>query len=343
MGIEKVKMGIIGAGIWGERHASIFNSHPMVEITAICDLDASRAQAVASKYGIKDVYTDFNEMAKKCNCDAVSIATPDHLHAAASIAMANAKKHILIEKPLATTREDVFEMVETIERNNVRAMVDLHNRWSPPFHTAKQALDAGQIGKPYTGYFRLNDNKWVATDMLSWTASSSILWFLGSHSLDTLSWMFGSYVERVYCVAREGLMKELGVDVTDTYLTTLEFQNGCVAQMENAWITPNGNPCLNDIKFTLMGTEGMVNIDGSTHNLIQLTTEEKVSTPDIIVQHYVEGVPKGFAFESIRSFVDRLIDDKPFLVSLEDAAKTSLALLAVMESAETRMPVKVEY
>ena len=343
MSFEKVKMGIVGAGIWGANHASIFNSHPCVEITAICDKDLPRAQAVADKYGIKDVYSDFNEMAKKCDCDAVSIVTPDHLHADASLAMANAKKHILIEKPLATTRKDVLTIVEAIERNNVRAMVDLHNRWNPPFHVAKQSLDAGKLGDPYAGYFRLNDNKWVATDMLSWTEGTSILWFLGSHSLDTLSWMFGSYVERVYSVSRTGVMQKLGVDATDIYLTTLEFENGCVAQMENSWITPNGNPCLNDIKFTLLCTEGMVNIDASTHNLVQLTTEEKVSTPDMIVQHYIEGVPKGFAFESIRSFVDRLVDGKPFLVSLEDAAKTSLALLAVLESADKRMPVKVEY
>ena len=343
MSVEKLKMGIVGAGVWGERHASIFSSHPLVETTAICDLNEQRAQAIAKKYGIKNVYSDLHEMAKKCDCDAVSIVTPDHLHAEASIAMSNAGKHLLIEKPLATQREDVFAIVEAVEKNNVRAMVDLHNRWNPPIHVAKQAIDDGKLGKPYSGYYRLNDNKWVATDMLSWTASSSILWFLGSHSLDTLSWLLGSEVERVYCVAKDGVLKNLGVDTTDMYLTTLEFKNGCIAQMENSWITPNGNPCVNDIKCTVLCTEGMINIDASTHNMIQMTTEEKVSTPDIIVQHHIEGVPKGFAFESIRSFLDRIIDGKPFLVSLDDAAKVSLALLAVMESAKTRMPVKVEY
>ena len=338
-----VKMGIVGAGIWGERHASIFHSHPLVKTTAICDLDINRARAVAAKYGIQDVYTDHNEMAQKCDCDAVSITTPDHLHAAPAIAMANAKKHILIEKPIATTRKDVFAILEAAKRNNVRVMVDLHNRWNPPFHVAKQTVDSGKIGTPYSAYYRLTDNKWVATHMLSWTAASSILWFLGSHSLDTLRWMFDSDVERVYCVSREGIMKKLGVDTTDIYQTTLEFKNGGIAQMENSWITPNGNPCVNDIKFNLLCTEGMVNIDASTHNMIQITTEEKMAVPDVLVQHYIEGAPKGFAFESIRSFVDRLIDGKPFMVSMEDAAKTSLALLAIMQSAETRTPVVVEY
>ena len=77
--------------------------------------------------------------------------------------------------------------------------------------------------------------------------------------------------------------------------------------------------------------------------LIQEVTDKKVTTPDIIVRNRVDGKVKGFAYESIRSFVDRLIDGKPFLVSTEDAANTSLALLAVLESAEKREPVTVKY
>ena len=60
------------------------------------------------------------------------------------------------------------------------------------------------------------------------------------------------------------------MDTVDEYLTTLEFENGCIAQMENGWITPNANPCVNDIKCNILGTEGMVAIDASNHNLVQL-------------------------------------------------------------------------
>ena len=179
--------------------------------------------------------------------------------------------------------------------------------------------------------------------MLSWAAKSSILWFLGSHSLDTLRWLMNSDVERVYAVSREGVLKNLGVDVPDMYLTTLEFKNGCIAQMENGWITPNANTCINDIKFTVLGTDGMINIDCSSHNMIQMVTDTKVTTPDIIVKNRIAGKVKGFAYESIRSYVDRLIDGQDFLVSVEDAAHTSLALLAGLESAKTGNPVTVQY
>ena len=189
----------------------------------------------------------------------------------------------------------------------------------------------------------MNDIKSVATDMLSWAAKSSIIWFLGSHSLDTLRWIFNDEVERVYSVSRSGILKSYGIDTTDIYLTTLEFAGGGIAHMENGWITPNANPCINDIKCNILGKKGMISIDASNHNLIQKFTDEKVENPDILVGHQIHGELKGFAYESIRHFIDRLIDGKAFYVSIDDAARTSLALCAVLESSVTRQPVCVKY
>lgn len=341
--MEKLKMAIVGAGTWGENHARIYDDHPCVEMVAVCDSNVEKAQRLAAKFGIKQVYSDYREMAKKSGCDAVAIVTPDFLHADIAITCANEKKHILIEKPLATTYEDVHNIVEAVEKNNVRAMVDLHNRWNPPFNVAKQSIDNGELGEVYSAYFRLNDIKWVATDLLPWAAKSSILWFLGSHSLDTLRWLTGSEVDRVYSVSREGILKGMGVDTVDMYLTTLEFKNGCIAQMENGWITPNGNMNVNDMKCSVLGTKGMISIDTSSHNLIQKVTEERTETPDVLVRHYIDGKPKGFSYESIHHFVDCLIDGRKFSVSLEDAANTSLAILAIFESARQRKPVTVKY
>lgn len=257
--------------------------------------------------------------------------------------MAAAGKHLLIEKPLATKREDVKRMLKAIEAGGVRAMVDLHNRWSPPYNLAWQQIRSGALGDPYCAYMRLNDIKWVATDMLPWAGSSSILWFLGSHSVDTLRWLLGSEVEEVYSVSRAGLLKQQGVDTTDVYLTTLRFRNGAIAQMENGWVTPNGNGNVNDMKCTVLCEKGKIDIDTSSHNMIQISTEEKTVTPDVIVTNQVFGRCKGFAYESIRSFADRLADGRPFDVTLEDAANVSLIILSIMESAQTGVPVKVDY
>ena len=339
----KLKMAIVGAGIWGENHAKIYQAHPFADVVAVCDMNYDKAKAMAAKMGIPKAYQDYNEMFEKSGCDAVAIVTPDFAHADIAIAAADHKKHVLVEKPLATTREDVFRMLDAFEKNNVRAMVDLHNRWSPPFNVAHQAVERGDLGELYSAYIRLNDIKWVATDMLPWAAKSSILWFLGSHSLDTLRWFFNDEVARVYSVSRDGVLKGKGVDTVDEYLTTIEFKNGGIAQMENGWITPDANPCVNDIKFNILGTKGMISLDVSNHNMIQEYTDHKVVVPDVIVQHSIFGFPKGFAFESIRGFVDCILSGQEFPVTVYDAANTSLALLAIIDSAQKRMPVEVRY
>lgn len=341
--MEKIKIGVVGAGVWGATHAAIYDEHPMAEFVAICDKDVARAQAIADQYGIKEVYSDYHEMAEKSSCDAVAVVTPDFLHADIAVAFANAKKHLLIEKPLATNVPDIERIVEAVERNGVRCMVDLHNRWSAAFNVAWQQINAGKIGTPVSAYIRHNDIKWVATDMLKWSANSSILWFLGSHSLDTLRWLFNDDVKRVYSVKKEGVLKELGVDVPDMYLTTLEFSKGAIAHMENGWITPNGNTNVNDFRCSVLGDKGQVNLDLSSHNMISMVDEDKAYTPDVLVTHRVFDRCKGLSYESIRDFVDRLVDGKEFRVTLEDARRGALTILAIMESANTGMPVDVKF
>ena len=341
--MRAVDIAIVGAGVWGETHAAIYQEHPMANPVAICDLNRERAQRIAEKYGIPRVYGDVNDMLADGGFSAVSIVTPDFLHADVAVACARAGKHMLIEKPLATTAEDVKRITAAAREAGVRVMVDLHNRWSPPFASAKATVEEGALGELRTAYFRLNDIKWVATDMLGWSASSSILWFLGSHSFDTLQWLFDDIVTRVYSVSTRGVLDALGVETVDSYLTTLEFSRGGIAQMENGWITPNANMGLNDIKCNLTGDKGMIAIDTTHHNMIQMFTDTSASVPDVLVRNRVHGRVKGFAYESIRSFVDCLAADAPFVVSLEDAARTTLAILAIMESAKTRMPVEVKY
>ncbi|MFV0407454.1 MAG: Gfo/Idh/MocA family protein [Propioniciclava sp.] len=338
-----IRLGIVGAGTWGETHARIYQAHDAATVVAVCDRDGTRAQQMAAALGISSWYDDYDQMFTEAGLDAVAIVTPDFAHADIAVAAAGKGLHMLIEKPLATTVEDVHRITDAVAAAGVRAMVDLHNRFSPPFHTAHQNLVAGELGQLQNAYMRLNDAKWVATDMLPWAAQSSILWFLGSHSVDTLRWFFDDEVVRVYAVSRSGVLQGLGVNTVDTYLTTLEFAGGGIAQMENGWINPNAMPCVNDIKFTAVGDQGMVSIDGSSHNLIQQYTEAQVTVPDVLVKNSIFGFPSGFAFQSIRSFIDCLATGEDFRVSLDDAAKVSLIVLAIMESAARRVPIDVSY
>lgn len=343
--MNNVKMAIIGAGVWGQTHAYLYDKNPFVEITGISDLYIDKAVKLAEKCGLDAsiAFEDYNKMLDTIECDAVAIVSPDHLHRQIAIDCANHQKHILLEKPLATTTEDVFAIAEAVEKNNVRIMVDLHNRWSPPFAVTKKAIDDGEIGTPKSAYFRLNDKKWVATDMLSWSSQSSILWFLGSHSLDTLRWMFDDEVDTVYAVSSRGILDAENIHTEDIFQCIIKFKKGGIATMENGWITPNGHPCINDIKFNITGTKGMFSLDLSNNQLIERYTDQGSDHPDVLVNHFIHGIPKGFAYESVNDFITKLVTGEEFLVSLEDSINTCLAILAIMESAKTGMPVKVDY
>lgn len=340
--MERLRIALIGCGNWGMSHAKLYSEHPKAELVCVCDLVEEKARRAAKAANLPDdrAFTDYRKMLDEVDCDAVAIVTPDFAHREYAVECANRKKHLLIEKPLATTLEDADLMMDAILKNGVRAMVDFHNRWNPPFALVKQQITSGDIGAPYSAYIRLNDQKWVAKKMLPWAAKSSILWFLGSHATDTLRWLFESEVDTVYAVQREGVLREEGVDTVDMYQYTYTFRNGCVAQVENSWITPDSNVNVNDFKCNILGTKGMYNLDLSNHNLIQRFTDT-ASTPDILVNNFVREVAAGFAYQSVRHFVDQMISGDPFYVSLDDAYNTTVTLLHVFEAAETGMPVKV--
>jgi len=336
-----IRIAIVGAGVWGETHAFLYKEHPQAELVAVCDLDPERAKRFAEKFDIPAVFSDHRELLAKIDFDAVAIVTPDFAHGKLVVDFADAGKDILVEKPLATTTEDLRAIVQAVQRNKVRIFTDFHNRWSPPFAVARDILDKGDLGRPVSAYFRLNDIVWVATDMLPWTSRSSILWFLGSHSVDTLRWFFDDEVKSVYSVCSSGVLKEKGVDSTDIYQTILEFRNGGIATMENSWITPNTNPCINDIKFNITGSKGMINLDLSNNQLIESFTERDCQHPDVLVRHFVHGKAKGFAYESIRHFVDCLVSGDEFLVTLEDAVNTSLVIISILGSSRSGTLCKV--
>lgn len=341
--MEKIKAGIVGCGIFGSFHAKALSEMPEVEVTAICDLQKDRAEKVAHEFGIPQVYTDHREMLSKSGCDFITIATPDPYHAQVAVDVANAKRPFLVEKPFATTREDVIRMREAIDRNGVRAMCDLHNRSSQPYAMAKDIINSGRFGKVSNMYVRLNDNKFVPTDMLKWSAASSVLWFLGSHTLDLLNYLCDSKPRTVYALSRSGVLKSMGIDTVDVYQTAIEFENGVIAQMENGWIVPNGNTAIIDMKCNVTCENGAFNMNTSNCDMLQVIGEEKTETPNCIARPIVNGRVTGFAPENIYSFVRGLVYDQPFNITVEEAANVSLGILAILESAEKKQVVEVKY
>ena len=333
--------GIVGLGTWGIKHARVYSSHPDARLAAVCDIRRERAEQVAAQFGAARATDDFRELIEDPNVEAVSVVTPDFAHFEPVECAARAGKHVLVEKPMATTVRDAQLVVDLVEQTGVKLMVDFHNRWNPAFHSARRSLLNGELGAPVSALIKLHDTIYVPTGMLSWADRSSILWFLGSHGADLLRWIIGAEVETVYCVSHSGVLASRGIDTADVYHTVFQFENGAIATMETGWILPESEPVIIDLKFDLVCSDGAIKIDHSHNRTLQKVTRDRIEFPNLLGDIEVFGREYGLTLESIRHFVDCVVDDEVPLVTANDGLVNTRTLVAAEESARTGVPVRV--
>ena len=337
----KTGFALIGAGLFGERHAQAYSRHPLVDFKYVCDLDEARARSIADTYGAARFTTRLEEVLADPEVVAVSIATPDHAHRAVTLAAAAAGKHILGEKPLATTVEDAEAMIDAARRAGIKLMVDFHNRANPPMVAARDAVARGDIGRPSYVYARLSNTVAVPRDMLKWASNSSALWFLGSHMVDIVGWILNDKPVKAYVVSREGVLRDLGIDAPDFHVATVEYSKGTVVVFEHAWILPTTYNTVKDLKIELLGSEGAINIDGSHNRTMELYTSRKGTFPDMLVPPFGPHLT-GFVLDAVVHFIEAVIDDRPVLATGEEGLENTKVISALIEAARLGHPVRLD-
>jgi predicted dehydrogenase len=329
---------LVGAGLFGERHAQAYSRHPLVDFAAVCDLDESRAKRLAEAYGARRHTTRLDDILADPAITAVSVATPDHAHRAVAVACAEAGKHILVEKPLATTVEDAEAIVAAANRAGVTLMVDFHNRANPPMVATRDAVARGDLAYVYA---RLSNTVAVPQDMLKWSGNSSALWFLGSHMVDIVGWILDDTPTRAYVVAREGVLKGLGLDAPDFHVATVEYAKGAVAVFEHAWILPRTHNTVKDLKLEFLGSKGAAYIDGSHNRTLELYTAEKGAFPDMLVPPFGPHLT-GFVLDAVVHFVAAVTEGKPVLATGEDGLANTRVIAAMVEAANAGKAVALD-
>jgi predicted dehydrogenase len=338
--MDVLRVGVVGLGTWGETHLATYADHPGVELTAVCDLDEERLGAAARRHGPVEQFTDYHEMVGLEELDAVSVVTPDFTHAEVVCAAVEAGKAVLVEKPLATTMEDCDRIGAALHERPVPFMIDFHNRWNPGVALIRKEIAGGAVGAVQMVYYRLSDTIFVPTQMLPWAGRSSVNWFLGSHCLDTLRWLLGDEVARLYSVSESRVLAGRGIETPDYYLSILEFAGGARAVLETCWILPESSPSLVDFKLEVVAERGAFHFDGSPHRLVKVT-ESGPECPDTFIAPMVHGRPTGFATESIRHFADCVLSGREPMVGYADGREVTRLILAMEESARTGQPVEV--
>ncbi len=342
--MNKTGFGVIGTGIVGGAwHAHVYHHLPAAELVAVCDLNEARAREIAGRYGAPQVYTDYRDLLARPDIAAVSIATPDFAHREIAVAAAKAGKHILVEKPLATTVEDADAILRAVDEAGVKLMVDFHNRVNPAFVTTRQAVLDGELGELKYIYARLSNTTWVPTQMLSWAGQSSALWFLASHMLDMSCWLLADKPVRVYAVSRSGLLEAKGINTADFHIAIVEFERGAVVTLENSWILPETEPNVFNLKMELLGSDGAMYINTSDNRTVEKYTRAAVSLPDTLGFTLDANSARlsGFVLEAIARFVDAVVDDQALLATGAEAALVTTVLCAIEDSARTGQPVEL--
>lgn len=162
--MDKIRIGLIGAGMITGNHLDEYKNIPGAEVVAVCSRTADSAKRCAEAWNIPDIYTDIRELLKNPDIDAVDICLHTHLHAPVAIAALNAGKHVYCEKPMAMSYADGAVMLKAAEANQKTLHVQLGLLYRTYARAAKRLIDGGALGEIYharTGGFRRRNRPYV--------------------------------------------------------------------------------------------------------------------------------------------------------------------------------------
>ena len=144
--MDKLRIGVIGLGWFGEIHCETIVGIPNLELAALCTRRPDRLAEQAKKFGVKKIFTDYRGMLADKNIDAVSIVTMWDQHTEPAVEALVAGKHVFLEKPMASTVADCKKIIATSEKSKGILQIGHICRFNPRYRMAKQAIDEGRIG-----------------------------------------------------------------------------------------------------------------------------------------------------------------------------------------------------
>jgi predicted dehydrogenase len=144
-----IRIGVIGVGQIGKHHLNTYDKIPGAQVVAVADVNEAEAHRVAEEHKVPDIYTNFRELLKRDDLDAVDVALHNNLHAPVTVAACVAGKHVYCEKPLAGSYRDAEWMFNTAQQAGRMLHMQLSTLYSKETRAAKYLIDEGKLGKLY--------------------------------------------------------------------------------------------------------------------------------------------------------------------------------------------------
>ena len=324
---------IIGAGRMGELHARIFAEMPDTRLISVADIDERTARDVGASFGVLGT-TDLEEAIARDDVDVVSICTSDEAHVEPCTLVAQAGKHILLEKPLATTVEDAEKIIQVTKDAGVLLMVGHVLRFDPRYAGARQAIEEGAVGEIIHMYGRRYN---IVDSGRRIAGRTNVAFFLGVHDLDAMRWYAESDWATAYALGRRKVLAEH--DTEDTIQALLTFENGVIASLDTCWAVPTGQECSLDARLDVVGAEGGVSIEVRGDGL-RVISQERSTRPDVVYVPAVGDQQAGALRTQLEHFVDCVRHDREPCITPRDALQAVKAAAAITKSLETGAPVQ---
>ncbi|MDD7739821.1 MAG: Gfo/Idh/MocA family oxidoreductase [Fusicatenibacter sp.] len=345
---KKIKVGIIGVGGISNEHIQAYLKNPNVELYAFCDINENQLKKMSEKYGITRCFTDKDEMLKLPEIDAVSVCTWNSAHASCTIAALNAGKHVLCEKPMATSAAEALEMQAAAKRNGKLLMVGFVRRYGNDCTVLKDFISQDYFGDLYYAkatYLRRNGNPggWFGDKSRS---GGGPLIDLGVHVIDLTRYLMGNPKPvSVYGATFQKLLNRPDIksakgyhsvsagendicDVEDLATAMIRYDNGSVLSIEASFSL---NIKKDEGTIQLFGTKGGAKLDPE----LEMYTEIKHYLADVSLAYPTALSFDGLFANEINHYVDCIINGTECKSPAEDGVTLMRILDAVYESART--------
>jgi scyllo-inositol 2-dehydrogenase (NAD+) len=335
--VSRLRVALVGAGRAGSVHAGNLADYPgRAEVGAIVDERADAAEQLADGFGAPH-FADLDGALE--HADAVVISTPTFTHRDLAVRAANAGKHVFCEKPMALTVAECDEMIAAAEASGVVLQVGFMRRFQPEFVEARRRIAAGDVGQPMVIKSLTRGPGLPPPWAWDLERSNGMLAEVNSHDFDSVRWLSGSEIERVYAEVTHLKGRDRGVDAEDFYdngVVSLRLESGAIGTIDGTCPADYGY----DARVEIVCSEGLLVVGDLRGQAIVEVRDRDVGTVTPMHRTWPDRFGDAYRAE-IRSFVESALSGAPAAVTGADGRAAVAAVRAANRSWQEGRPVKV--
>ena len=334
--MERLCVGIIGCGAVAEEYVKAFEKDERSEIRALVSPNRADAERYRDRYDLDcAIETDAAEMLGREDTDIVVVCTPHFLHTKYAVAAAEAGKHIIIEKPVAITLEDLRKQQQAVKKAGVKTLVGFVLHWNPLLMTIDRLISQGVFGNIFMVEVDYMHRIWMTAEE-KWYASrqqsGTTILTGGCHAIDALRWFARSEAK---AVSAYQVKTENPIEYPGTISVNVKFEDGKIGRSTTTFDAQM------PYRFNIgvYGTEGTIRNNEIYAPKLFPGQKDFMKIPCIlpdsadVAHHPFEG--------EVSHFLDCIIADKRPFPDLEDAAQTHEICFAADLSAESGRPIAI--